>query len=99
MYFDFLGIKIVQNCLVKMDENHIKLLAKQCHQVILMKKKGNNEKTHFWKIQERGYAAQLLARCLYIIYNYNLLNLYLYFFFKLQFTLMIRVFYIVCLDY
>jgi len=45
-----------------MDEQHIKLLAKQCHQVILMKKKGNNEKTHFWKIQDRGYAAQLLAR-------------------------------------
>ncbi|XP_026809583.1 rDNA transcriptional regulator pol5-like isoform X2 [Rhopalosiphum maidis] len=58
------GIKIVQNCLIKMDEQHIKLLAKQCHQVILMKKKGNNEKTHFWKIQDRGYAAQLLARLL-----------------------------------
>jgi hypothetical protein len=45
-----------------MDEDHIKLLAKQCHQVILMKKKKNNEKMHFWKIQDRGYAAQLLAR-------------------------------------
>lgn len=58
------GIKIVQNCLIKMDEQHIKLLAKQCHQVILMKKKANNEKTHFWKIQDRGYATQLLARLL-----------------------------------
>lgn len=48
-----------------MDEQHIKLLAKQCHQVILMKKKGNNEKTHFWKIQDRGYAAQLLARYMF----------------------------------
>lgn len=45
-----------------MDEEHIKLLAKQCQLVILMKKKGNNEKGHFWKIQDRGYAAQLLAR-------------------------------------
>ncbi|KAL4148695.1 hypothetical protein QTP88_002866 [Uroleucon formosanum] len=58
------GIKIVQNCLIKMDEQHIKLLAKQCHQVILMKKKENKENTHFWKIQDRGYAAQLLARLL-----------------------------------
>ncbi|XP_050437310.1 uncharacterized protein LOC126843678 [Adelges cooleyi] len=58
------GIKIVQNCLMKMDEEHIKLLAKQCHLVILMKKKGNNDKAHFWKIQDRGYAAQLLARIL-----------------------------------
>lgn len=66
----FLGIKIVQNCLVKMDGDHIKLLAKQCHQVILMKKKGNNEKTHFWKIQERGYAAQLLARYLFATHKY-----------------------------
>jgi len=49
-----------------MDEQHIKLLAKQCHQVILMKKKENNEKAHFWKIQDRGYAAQLLARYVYI---------------------------------
>lgn len=49
-----------------MDEQHIKLLAKQCHQVILMKKKENNEKAHFWKIQDRGYAAQLLARYLYM---------------------------------
>lgn len=45
-----------------MDEVHIKLLAKQCQLVILMQKKGNNEKGHFWKIQDRGYAAQLLAR-------------------------------------
>lgn len=57
-----LGIKIVQNCLMKMDEEHIKLLAKQCQLVILMKKKGNKEKGHFWKVQDRGYAAQLLAR-------------------------------------
>ncbi|VVC26651.1 Armadillo-type fold,DNA polymerase V,Armadillo-like helical [Cinara cedri] len=58
------GIKILQNCLLKMDEEHIKLLAKQCQLVILMKKKGNDEKGHFWKIQDRGYAAQLLARLL-----------------------------------
>lgn len=73
----FLGIKIVQNCLIKMDEDHIKLLAKQCHQVILMKKKGNNEKTHFWKIQDRGYAAQLLAR-------YMSLKIQLILFFKIM---------------
>lgn len=66
LHITFLGIKIVQNCLMKMDEEHIKLLAKQCHQVILMKKKGN-EKIHFWKIQDRGYATQLLSRYLYIL--------------------------------
>lgn len=67
--FYVLGIKIVQNCLIKMDEDHIKLLAKQCQQVILMKKKANNEKSHFWKIQDRGYAAQLLARYIFNIYG------------------------------
>lgn len=82
MYFNSVGIKIVQNCLIKMDEDHIKLLAKQCHQVILMKKKENSKKAHFWKIQDRGYAAQLLARFVFkfghsilqhvAIYTYNL---------------------------
>lgn len=71
-----------------MDEEHIKLLAKQCHQVILMKKKGNNEKTHFWKIQERGYAAQLLARYLkFIITIYQMFNYHH------------LLYYIICLDY
>lgn len=53
-----------------MDEEHIKLLAKKCHKVILMKKKGKNEKTYFWKIQERGYAVQLLARYIFETHNY-----------------------------
>lgn len=86
MYFNSVGIKIVQNCLIKMDEDHIKLLAKQCHQVILMKKKENNKNAHFWKIQDRGYAAQLLARFVFklchsilqhvhIIYTQNIIIL------------------------
>ncbi|XP_050532130.1 uncharacterized protein LOC126900458 [Daktulosphaira vitifoliae] len=56
------NIKIVQNCLLNMNEEYIKLLANQCQLVILMK--GNNGKAHFWKVQDRGYAAQLLSRLL-----------------------------------
>lgn len=59
------GVKVAFPCISRLDEKHVKLLAKKCENVIFLKSSRKEEKNgvlQHWNYKDRCYATQLLAR-------------------------------------
>lgn len=65
--FFFQGVKVVSPCISKLMTKHVKLLAKKCESIVLMKptEKCGKMSEHRWTFKDRSYATQLLARLIF----------------------------------